>query len=171
MSQDNVSSTAASRALSTLEAVLRDIGWEPRQDADSSGLVVDFDPPYIPVAYAYAAIYEPLETFVFYITLGVSAGANVRDETARFLTLVNWNLMNGSFDIDYEDGEIRFRTSVCFRGTELTESLIRNAILSAMNAVERYAESAIDVMARGKSAEQAFGDAFATEGTELDNRQ
>ena len=67
--------------------------------------------------------------------------------------------MSGNFSMDYEDGEIRFRTSVCFQGTELTEALIRNAILLAMHAMERFAEGAIDVMARDKKAEQAFREA------------
>jgi len=161
MSQDNASSSAASRAITTLYGVLKEIGWEPRYDVESSGFVVDFDPPYLPVAYAYAAISEPLEFFVFYLTLGVAAAANVRDETARFLTMVNWNLMIGNFEMDYEDGMVRLRSSVCFRGTELSETLIRNTILFAMNAVERYAERVIDVMARGKGALEALSEANA----------
>jgi hypothetical protein len=41
------------------------------------------------------------------------------------------------------------------------ETLIRNTILFAMNAVERYAERVIDVMARGKGALEALSEANA----------
>ena len=159
MTEQGQTTTAVSRAFKALRGVLSEIGWEPREDSETGGLVIDFDPPYIPVAYAYAGISEPLELFIFYITLGVAAAADRREEAARYLTLANWNLMSGNFSMDYEDGEIRFRTSVCFQGTELTEALIRNAILLAMHAMERFAEGAIDVMARDKKAEQAFREA------------
>jgi len=164
MKESEVSLTRASRAFSTLHEVLKDIGWNPRQDGDSAAFVVSFDPPYIPVAYAYAAISEELELFYFHITLGVAAAAGRREETARFLTMANWSLMSGNFDMDYEDGEIRFRSSVCFGGVELSDALIRNAILFAMNAVERFANGAIEVMARGKSAREAFEEAAHADG-------
>lgn len=155
--------TRTDEALDAIATVLREIGWNPERDGESAGFVVRFDPPYIPVAYAYAVVSEQLETFLFHITLGVAAAVARRDETAKYLTLVNWNLMTGSFDMDYEDGQIRFRSAVCFRGTELSETLVRNVIGTAMAAVERYAEGAIDVMAREKPAPQAFEDAQPSE--------
>jgi hypothetical protein len=163
MKENNTSSTAISRAVETLYEVLTEIGWKPQKDEETAGFVVNFDPPYIPVAYAYAAISAELEMFVFYLNFGVAAAAERRDETARFLTLANWNLMNGDFEMDYEDGFVRFRSSVAFQEAELSGVLIRNVILFAMNAIERYADGAIDVMARGKSAEQAFKEAADSE--------
>jgi hypothetical protein len=156
MKDSEVTSTAVTRAVDTLHAVLTGIGWEPREDTETAGFVVDFDPPYIPVAYAYAAISPDLEVFVFHLNFGVAAAASRREETARFLTLANLHLMVGNFEIDLEDGVVRFRSSLSFQGTELSEVLIRNVILCAMTTVERYAEGVIDVMARGKSAEDAF---------------
>jgi hypothetical protein len=66
--------------------------------------------------------------------------------------------MIGNFEMDYSDGHVRFKSSVNFRGVELSETLIRNTILSAMNAVERYADALIEVLARGKDAEQALNE-------------
>ena len=156
MKVDNSSSAAVTRAVSTLRAILIEIGWDPKRDDQTAGFVVEFDPPYIPVAYAYAAISPKLEMFVFYLNFGVAAAAERRQETARFLSLANWSLMSGNFEMDWDDGQVRFRSSICFQGTDLSGTLIRNAIRFAMNAVERYAEGVIDVMARGKCAEEAF---------------
>jgi len=164
MQQEETSSKPILRAFDTLRAVLTEIGWDPQLDEETAGFVVNFDPPYIPVAYAYAAISPELELFVFHINFGVAAAAHRRDEMVKFLALVNWNLMSGSFDMDCDDGQVRFRTSVCFEGIELSEALIRSAIRFAMNAVERYAGAAIDVMARGKSADQAYREAREPEG-------
>src|SRR5579863_3326459 len=162
MPETNASPTSASRAIEALGTVLTQIGWNARKDDETSGFVVDFDPPYIPVAYAYAAVSADLEVLAFYLNFGVAAAEERRDETAHFIALVNSHLMVGNFEIDFEDGLVRFRSSVSFQGTELSEALIRNVILSAMNAVERYAEKLIDVMVRGKSARQAFEETAQT---------
>lgn len=159
MSETNASSTAISRAIESVQEVLTQIGWNPRKDDETGGFIVNFDPPYVPVAYAYAAVSADLEVFVFYLNFGVAVAEDRRDETAHLVTLVNSDLMVGNFEIDFEDGLVRFRSSVPFQGTELSEALVRNVILSAMNAVERYAEKIIDVIARGKSAQQAFAEA------------
>lgn len=158
MTLDGKTSTTVSRAIETLLSVLKDLGWEPQKDAEGVGFVVDFQPPYIPVAHAYAAVSEELETFIFYLNFGVAAALERRNETAQLLNLANWSLTNGNFEMDSEDGFVRFRSSVCFRGTELSDPLIRNLIRFAMGAVERYASGIIEVMARGKTAEQAFKD-------------
>lgn len=162
MAAQDQASSAASRAVETLHTVLIDVGWNPQKDEETAGFVVRFDPPYIPVAYAYAVISPDLELFVFYLNFGVAAAEERRDETSQYLALANWNLMSGNFEMDYEDGMLRFRTSVPFQGTELSDTLIRNTIRFAMDAVERYAEGAIDVMARGKSARHAFNDAASS---------
>jgi hypothetical protein len=159
--QFDAAPTPTLRAVSTLRQVLTEVGWDPKLDDQCAGFVVDFEPPYIPIAHAYAAISADTELFVFYLNFGVAAAPDRRDETAKFLTLANWNLMIGNFEMDYEDGLVRLRSSVCFRGTELSETLIRNTILFAMNAVERYAERVIDVMARGKGALEALSEANA----------
>ena len=147
--------------INTLRGVLRSLDWDPRHIEETGGFVVDFDPPYVPIAHAYAAIAEEPELFLFYLNVGVRVSQERKDEVACFLTRVNSDLMNGNFDMDYEDGMVRFRSSVGFAGTELSEHLIRNVILFAMNAVEKYAEPLIDVIARGKGAEQAFQEANA----------
>jgi hypothetical protein len=162
MTENDASSTTVSRAIETLRVALTDIGWDPQRDEETAGFVVEFDPPYIPVAQAFAAVSADMEIFVFYLNFGVATADDRKSEIAKFLTLANFNLMNGNFEMDYEDGLIRFRSGVCFQGTELSGALIRNVILFAMNTVEHYAEGVIDVVARGKSAEQAFQEASAS---------
>jgi hypothetical protein len=164
MNESDISSRLLLRAGETLHEVLTEMGWNPQRDDETAGFLVDFEPPYIPVAHAFAAISGELELFVFYLNLGVAAAPERRDETAKFLMLANWKLMSGNFEMDYKDGLIRLRSSVCFRGTELSKALIRGAILLAMNAVDRYAKGAIEVMARGKTAEQAFSETVTAGG-------
>ena len=159
MSDEAKAQSKSREHLAILGKVLTEIGWEPQPDDQTAGFYVDFGPPRIPVSDAFAAIATETEQFVFYINFGPAVPPEQMAEVAHFITLANWGLMIGNFEMDYTDGHVRFKSSVSFRGTELSEALIRNAILSAMNAVERYADALIQMMARGKGAEQAFKEA------------
>jgi hypothetical protein len=159
--KETVAGGSSSKALATLERVLSEIGWEPQPEESVTGFYVDFGPTGIPVSDAFAAIAPETEQFLFYLNFGPGAPPERIEETARFITHANWGLTIGNFEMDYHDGHVRFKSSVNFAHTELSEILIRNAILSAMNAVETYVGPLIEVMAGGKTAEQAIDEARA----------
>ena len=158
-------STAAgsnnSEALATVGKVLTEIGWDPQPEEKVPAFYVDLGPPHIPVSDAFAAIAPDAEQFVFYVNFGPAAPPGRAEEVARFLTHANWGLTIGNFEMDFSDGHIRFKSSINFAHTQLSEILIRNAILSAMNAVDAYADLLIEVITGKKSAEQAIQEAKA----------
>jgi hypothetical protein len=159
MNTENKGQSGASQALRTLRQVLAEIGWDSEPDEDNACFYVDFGPPHIPVSDAIAAIAEETERFLFYVNIGPSVPPERRGEVERFITLANWGLSIGNFEMNYDEGLVRFKSSVAFRGAQLSEALIRNAILAAMNAIEVYAEPLVDVLGRGKSAQEAFREA------------
>ncbi len=161
MHNEDPSSPTDSHSRETVAKVLADIGWQARTDEESAGFIVDFDPPYLPIAHAYAAVSDDPELFIFYLNFGVAASPARREQVATFLTLVNSSLAIGNFEMDYDDGLVRFRSSVAFGGSGLTEALVRNCILHAMDAVEKYADALIEVIARGKNPASAFREAEA----------
>lgn len=142
-------------ALETLRNVLDELRWEPKPAEGVAGFEVDFGPPYIPVANALAVI-SGQEQFVFYLNFGFTAAPELRDPCAQFIARANWGLTIGNFEMDYSDGQLRFKSSVAFTGTELTETLIRNAIRTAMNAVEAYADGLAAIVMRGETAAAAW---------------
>jgi Putative bacterial sensory transduction regulator len=156
MKNEHKDRSGASQALKTLRKVLAEIGWDSEPDEENACFYIDFGPPRVPVSDAIAAIAEDTERFLLYVNIGPSVPPERRDEVARFITLANWGLSIGNFQMDYEEGLVRFKSSIAFRGTELSEALIRNAILAAMNAIEVYAEPLIDVLGRNKKAQEAF---------------
>lgn len=141
--------------LETLHKVLNEIEWEPEPDETVTGFHVDFGPPYLPVSSAFAAVANDTQQFVCYLNFGACAAPDRRDEVARFIARANWGLMIGNFEMDFEDGHVRFKSSLDYSGAELTENLIRNAILSAMNAMEKYAGALLAVLTAKKNAVKA----------------
>ncbi len=143
-------------AFETLRKVLTQIDWASDPDEENASFYIDFGSPHTPVSDAIAAIAIEPEQFLFYVNIGPMASTERRDEVARFISRVNWGLSIGNFEMDHEDGFVRFRSSIAFSNAVLTEALIRNAILAAMEMVEIYADPVVDVLGRGKSAQEAW---------------
>lgn len=53
---------------------------------------------------------------------------------------------NGCFELDFEDGEIRFRTFVDCDGQLPAESVIRNSVYTAVTMMRRYGDGIAAVL-------------------------
>jgi hypothetical protein len=151
----------ALHAFNILREVLTEISWGSEPDEENFSFHVDFGPPHIPVSDALVAIAVPAERFVIHVNFGPEVSSERRDEVARFITYVNWHIPIGDFEMNYQQGRVRFKSSLDFSNTELSEAMVRNTILAAMNAVEAFADTLMDVMVKGKDAKQAFEEVHA----------
>lgn len=70
-----------------------------------------------------------------------------RHAMSEFLTRVNWGLILGNFELDLEDGEIRFKTSLDVDGHTLPEGLIRPLLVANLSTMNHYMPGLMDVMA------------------------
>ncbi|MBZ0279494.1 MAG: YbjN domain-containing protein [Anaerolineae bacterium] len=86
----------------------------------------------------YAHAREETEQFVFYSVLPVNIPANKRDAAAEFITRANYGMVIGNFEMNYEDGEIRYKTSLDVEGDELRFALIKQAVYANVATVDRY---------------------------------
>ena len=147
------------KALKTVKKVLTDTGWKPEETEKEGVLRIDFSEDDIPIADALAEVRIEYERFLYYLNFKDRAPAKYRSETMEFVTRVNFDLVIGNFELNLDHGLVRFKSSVDFTATELTPSLIRDAIKSAMDAVETYADAIVEVMNGKKKALQALNDA------------
>lgn len=131
------------RAVDCLGRLLEEIGWQP-EPIECGSFHIDFGPPYLPISTGFAAITEAKQ-FIFYLNFGFLVLPERRIDVLRFVSRANWGLIVGNFELDMDDGHLRFKSSVDLDGVELIDSLIRNAILGAMKAVEAHAESLMKI--------------------------
>ena len=61
-----------------------------------------------------------------------------RVEAALAVCVANYGLVNGAFDYDLSDGEIRFRIVANFRESILGENLFNHMILLAASTIDEY---------------------------------
>jgi len=77
--------------------------------------------------------------------------ANQSDEehikdVAEYLHRANYGLDKGNFELDYEDGEIRYKMLVDFHGIELSKRVIEESILIPILMFEKYGCGLIKMM-------------------------
>jgi hypothetical protein len=57
---------------------------------------------------------------------------------AEYLTRANWGLVMGNFELDYSDGEVRFKTSIQLDKALLTDDLLRPLVMGNVLAMDKY---------------------------------
>ena len=80
----------------------------------------------------------------------------MRLAVAEYITRANYGLRIGNFELDFDDGEVRYKSSLDFESVELTPGLIRNTIYPAVQTMDRYLPGVLSVVFGGKSAEEAI---------------
>lgn len=89
---------------------------------------------------------EQFSVLLFYSIVNVIVPEGKRNAVSELLTRINYELIIGSFEMDFADGEIRFRTSIDFEGNELTVSLIENVVQSNLAISDDYFYSIMRVI-------------------------
>ena len=93
-----------------------------------------------------------------YITL--NADEKCRTKVGEFLHRANYGLRYGCFEMDFEDGEIRYRmTTDCKDRTGLSEALVRSSISIPLHMFEKYGDDLVAVMYDIKEPKKAIEDA------------
>ena len=103
---------------------------------------------------AFAA--EEQKQFAFYSILSVNVPDDLRGYVAEFMHRLNYGLLIGNFEMDFNDGEIRFKTSIDVEGGELTFELARNTVYANVLQFDQYLATIYAVLHGGLSVEEAL---------------
>lgn len=143
------------RAFDTLKAFLDEDGWHPHRMGEKHVYRCDFAGKNSDLR-CYAQIRADLEQFLFYVVAPVKAPEEVRSAVAEYLTRANYGLRIGNFELDYSDGEVRYKSSLDFENEELTPTLIKNAIYPAVQTMDHYTSGLMRVIYGGSSPYEAI---------------
>lgn len=89
-------------------------------------------------------------------TIPLSADENYRLAVAEYLTRANFNMRNGNFEMNMEDGEIRFKTYFHVGGGTLDPAGAHAAIMLPFLMIDRYGDGLLEVLFGFKSPKEAF---------------
>jgi hypothetical protein len=86
----------------------------------------------------FAQAREAQQQFVFYSVLPINVPPEKRQKVAELITRINYGMVIGNFEMDFDDGEVRYKTSVDVEGAELTPPMIRQMVYANIIITDRY---------------------------------
>ncbi|MFG6332067.1 MAG: YbjN domain-containing protein [Lachnospiraceae bacterium] len=95
-------------------------------------------------------VYE--SDFDTYAIINLNADEEQRPAVAEFLTRANYGLKLGNFEMDYRDGEVRYKCAVDCDECMPSEKVVQNTIYIPYNMFKRYGDGLLAVMFGLKSA-------------------
>ena len=86
----------------------------------------------------FAQAREEQAQFVFYSVCPVNAPEVKRLAVAEFLTWANYGMIIGNFEMDFNDGEVRYKTSIDVEGDRLSPALVKQLAYANVLTMDRY---------------------------------
>jgi hypothetical protein len=86
----------------------------------------------------YAKAREEQEQFAFYSICPINAPESKRMAIAEFIARANYGMIIGNFELDFADGEIRYKTSVDVEGDRLTSALVKRLVYANVMMMDEY---------------------------------
>jgi hypothetical protein len=149
--------TTGQQAFETLGQFLEEDGWNPQQMEERTIYRVGFSGENAQFP-CYAQVLVDKEQFLFYAMAPIKAPEEARPAVAEFITRANYGMRIGNFEMDFSDGEVRYKSSLDFEGDELTSELIRHAIYPAVLMMDRYMPGLMGVIHGGKAPADAIAE-------------
>jgi hypothetical protein len=78
------------------------------------------------------------EIFRCFTSISCHAPAERRQAIAELLARINWKVMLGNFEMDFRDGEIRYRVAIDLRAGELTDGIVESALRTSLSTVDHF---------------------------------
>lgn len=89
------------------------------------------------------------------VPLPINTPPAQRPDVAEFITRVNYHMKIGCFDMDYSDGEIRFRISAALGEAHLTHDMLSHWMLLALTTVDGFFPALLQLIAGTLRPDQA----------------
>lgn len=96
------------------------------------------------------------DQFVFYSVFPVRAPENRLADIAEFITRANFGMIIGNFELDYADGEIRYKTSVDVEDAELVQPILRHLVYANVLTIDKYFPGLMRVLYAGIAPQDAI---------------
>ncbi|NET68527.1 MAG: YbjN domain-containing protein [Moorea sp. SIO1G6] len=151
----NLNKNNGLQALDNVGKFLQENGWDTQFIEKKEAYKFNFQSEH-GIGIAYAQVLTDLEQFLFYVMMPFKIPEESLNTIAELITRANYGLRVGNFEMDYEDGEVRYKTCIDFEGEILTKGYIKNAVYPALKTMERYVPGFLSVVYGGQTPEEAL---------------
>ena len=89
---------------------------------------------------------EDKQRFIFFSAMDTRVPEDKRPAVADYLTRANYGLILGNFEMDFRDGEIRYKTSIDVEGGELTTQMVKTLVYVNVMMMDKYLPGVMSVI-------------------------
>ena len=104
---------------------------------------------------SYAQAQDDKQRFIFYSIMDTKVPEDKRQAVAEFLTRANYGLIIGNFEMDFSDGEVRYKTSIDVEGGQLVPRMIKIMVYTNVLMMDKYLPGIMQVIYGGVSPAKA----------------
>jgi hypothetical protein len=156
MSDQSQHSDDAIGAIARFSEFFNKQGWGYRQDPDKPVIHTGFSGDN--GRWQCVAVAGPQDAHLLFLSLLPSkAPAHRRTACAELLMRINFGLALGCFEMDFEDGEIRFRTSIPLASEDVLLDVVEHLVFSNLSTVDRLFGTIMKVIYAEVSPKAALG--------------
>jgi hypothetical protein len=99
---------------------------------------------------------EDIDQFAFYSILPFVIPGEKRFIVSEFLTRANYGQIIGSWEMNLDTGEVRYKTSLDVEGDRISESLIKQAVHANVVITDQYVPGIIQLLESEISPKEAI---------------
>ena len=79
--------------------------------------------------------------YIVYSVSPINADKDNLGEMAKYLHMANYGLINGNFELDYRDGEVRYKCHVCTDGLDsVSKEILERSLDVGIAMMNRYGD-------------------------------
>lgn len=145
---------AAGDLLRELKRVFVENGWPFSEVRGAPVIVSDLSGPLGTWKFS-AQVVAELDLILLYSVCPLRVPPDRRAEVSQFLTRANYGLAAGNFELDFEDGEVRYKTILQIEGEALDPTVLKRSVRSNGLAMETYLPG-IGAVITGEAASAAL---------------
>ncbi len=104
----------------------------------------------------YAIAREEEEQFIFYSICPFNIPETQRIAVSEFITRANFGIVIGNFELDFRDGQIRYKTSIDVENNQLNFAVIKQLVYANVRMMDEYLPGIISIINNDLSPEVAI---------------
>lgn len=99
---------------------------------------------------------DDLDIALLYAVPPIRVPEDKRPVVAEFITRANYGLLIGNFELDFSDGEVRYKASIDIENSTLSPALVEGMVRACCATVDRYYPGLIAIIHGGATAVEAI---------------
>lgn len=101
-------------------------------------------------------VQEENNIILFYSVFPIMVEYNLRSTVAEYLTRANFGLKIGNMEMDFKDGEVRYKTYANTDFNCFNEAIVRHILHANIQTFDRYIQGIVKILFSEYSAEEAI---------------